>query len=110
MPRLAEFGIMVAAEVEETKAIMGDDYWPYGIANREPVTRALPPPHAFMHRTRTIDYVVVLQGEIDMLLDDSTVRLKAGDIVVQQGTDHAWVNRGTEVWRIALVLVDATAP
>jgi uncharacterized cupin superfamily protein len=63
-----------------------------------------------MHRTRTIDYVVVLQGEIDMLLDDSTVHLKAGDVMVQQGTNHAWVNRGTEVCRIALVLVDAVAP
>jgi mannose-6-phosphate isomerase-like protein (cupin superfamily) len=76
----------------------------------EPVTRGLPPSHAFMHRTRTIDYVVVLQGEIDMLLDDSTVHLKAGDVMVQQGTNHAWVNRGTEVCRIALVLVDAVAP
>jgi mannose-6-phosphate isomerase-like protein (cupin superfamily) len=72
--------------------------------------RGLPPSHPFMHRTRTLDYVVVLQGEIDMLLDDTTVHLKAGDVMVQQGTNHAWVNRGTEVCRIALVLVDAIAP
>jgi len=76
----------------------------------DPEIKGLPPSHPFMHRTRTIDYVVVLQGEIDMLLDDSTVHLKAGDVMVQQGTNHAWVNRGTEVCRIALVLVDAIAP
>jgi mannose-6-phosphate isomerase-like protein (cupin superfamily) len=49
--------------------------------------------HAFMHRTKSIDYALVLEGEIDMLLDDSEVHLKAGDVLVQQGTNHAWVNR-----------------
>src|SRR5258707_1127561 len=57
--------------------------------------------HAHMHRTKSIDYAIVLSGEIDMLLDDSEVRLKAGDILVQQGTNHAWVNRSDEVCRIA---------
>src|SRR6266571_2569126 len=60
-----------------------------------------------MHRTETLDYVIVLSGEIDMESDDSTVKLKAGDIVVQRGTNHAWINRGTEVARIAFILVDA---
>jgi len=60
-----------------------------------------------MHRTETLDYVLVLSGEIDMQLDDSTTRLKAGDIVIQRGTNHAWINRGTEVARIAFILVDA---
>jgi mannose-6-phosphate isomerase-like protein (cupin superfamily) len=63
--------------------------------------------HAVMHRTRSIDYAVVLEGEIDMLLDDSEVRLKAGDVLVQQGTNHAWVNRGDRPCRIAFVLIDA---
>jgi mannose-6-phosphate isomerase-like protein (cupin superfamily) len=63
--------------------------------------------HAFMHRTKSVDYALVLSGEIDMLLDDSEVHMKAGDVMVQQGTNHAWVNRGTEVCRIAFVLVDA---
>jgi len=49
-------------------------------------------------------------GEIDMLLDDSEVHLQAGDVVVQQGTNHAWVNRGTENCRIAFVLIDASEP
>ena len=73
----------------------------------EPAIRGLPPRHPFMHRTRTIDYAIVLSGEIDMLLDDTEVHLKAGDVLVQQGTNHAWVNRGTHVCRIAFVLVDA---
>jgi len=63
--------------------------------------------HAAMHRTKSVDYAIVLEGEIDMLLDDSDVRLKAGDVLVQQGTNHAWVNRGREPCRIAFVLVDA---
>jgi uncharacterized cupin superfamily protein len=48
-----------------------------------------------------------MSGEIDMLLDDSEVHLKAGDVVVQQGTNHAWVNRGTAPCRIAFILIDA---
>ena len=60
-----------------------------------------------MHRTETIDYVIVMQGELDMDMDDSTVRLKAGDVMVQRGTHHAWVNRGKEVARAAFVLIDA---
>jgi quercetin dioxygenase-like cupin family protein len=69
-----------------------------------------PPRHPLMHRTKTLDYAIVLAGEIDMLLDDSEVHLKPGDVVVQQGTNHAWVNRGTETCRIAFVLIDADAP
>ncbi len=63
--------------------------------------------HAGMHRTESVDYAVVISGEIDMLLDDSEVHLKAGDVLVQRGTNHAWVNRGRENCRIAFVLIDA---
>jgi uncharacterized cupin superfamily protein len=63
--------------------------------------------HATMHRTHSIDYAVVISGEIDMLLDDSEVHLRAGDVLVQRGTRHAWVNRGSESCRIAFVLIDA---
>jgi quercetin dioxygenase-like cupin family protein len=62
-------------------------------------------PH--MHRTETIDYVIVLEGEIDMDMDQSTVRLKAGDVMVQRGTNHAWANRGSARARVAFVLIDA---
>ena len=66
-----------------------------------------PPSHPYMHRTRSIDYAIIVSGEIDMLLDDSEVHLRQGDVVVQRGTNHAWVNRGREVCRIAFVLIDA---
>jgi mannose-6-phosphate isomerase-like protein (cupin superfamily) len=59
-----------------------------------------------MHRTDTIDYVICLSGEITMLLDDSNVTMKAGDIMIQRGTGHAWVNRGKVPARIAFILVD----
>ena len=51
------------------------------------------------HRTDSIDYIVVLSGEIDMELDDSVVHIKAGDVMVQRGTIHNWVNRGTQPCR-----------
>ena len=59
------------------------------------------------HRTDSIDYAVVMSGEIDMELDESTVHLKAGDILVQRGTIHNWVNRGTEPCIIAFSLIGA---
>jgi quercetin dioxygenase-like cupin family protein len=62
---------------------------------------------AHMHRTETIDYVIVLEGEIEMDMDDSTVKMKAGDIMVQRGTNHAWANRSSSRARVAFVLIDA---
>jgi quercetin dioxygenase-like cupin family protein len=59
------------------------------------------------HRTDSIDYAVVMSGEVDMELDDATVHLKAGDVLVQRGTIHNWVNRGTEACVIAFVLIAA---
>jgi quercetin dioxygenase-like cupin family protein len=60
-----------------------------------------------MHRTDSIDYAVVMSGEIDMELDNSTVHLKAGDVLVQRGTIHNWVNRGTAPCQIAFILIAA---
>jgi len=59
------------------------------------------------HRTDSIDFAVVMSGEIDMQLDGSEVHLKAGDVLVQRGTIHNWVNRGKEPCVIAFALVDA---
>jgi len=67
------------------------------------------PRHPAMHATKSIDYGVVLAGEIDMLLDDSEVHLNTGDVIVQRGTNHAWVNRGDEPCCIAFVLIDAAS-
>ena len=60
-----------------------------------------------MHRTETIDYVIVMEGEIEMDMDDSSVKLRAGDIMIQRGTNHAWANRSGRRARVAFVLVDA---
>ncbi len=58
------------------------------------------------HRTRTVDYAAVLSGEIDMRLDDGVeVKLRAGDVLVQRGTIHDWINRGSEPCVIAFVLI-----
>ena len=74
------------------------------------VVRGHPPRHPVIHRTRTIDYVIVLEGEIDLLLDDGDLRLAAGDVVVQRGTNHAWINRGASVCRLGMVFIDAEEP
>lgn len=62
--------------------------------------------HPLMHRTETIDYAIVLEGEITMVLDEVDVELKAGDIVVQCGTNHAWSNRSNAPCVVAFVLID----
>ena len=72
--------------------------------------RGLPPSHPLMHCTRTVDYAIIMSGEIDMLLDTGPVHLKAGDVLVQQATNHAWLNRGKEPCRIAFVMMDAQEP
>jgi quercetin dioxygenase-like cupin family protein len=59
------------------------------------------------HRTDSIDYIVVISGEIDMELDDSVVHLQAGDVMVQRGTIHNWVNRGTAPCVLAVILIAA---
>jgi hypothetical protein len=64
--------------------------------------------HPYMHRTDTVDYAVVLQGSITMLLDDEDVELSAGDVVIQTGTNHAWANRGHAPCLMAFVLIDAS--
>lgn len=63
--------------------------------------------HPFMHRTDSIDYAIVLAGEIDMLLDDSEVHCATGDVIILRGTNHAWVNNGAVTCRIAFILIDA---
>ena len=59
------------------------------------------------HRTDSIDYAVVMSGEIDMALDIGTVHLKAGDVLVQRGTIHHWINKGSEPCVIAFTLIAA---
>ena len=102
--RLAEFPPGVGGEVRDNEAVLRD----FGIG--PDVKRGHPPRHPAIHRTRSLDYVVVLEGEIDLLLDDRDVRLAAGDVIVQQATNHAWINRGTATCRLAMVFIDAEEP
>jgi len=60
-----------------------------------------------MHRTKTLDYVVVIEGEIVLLLDDSETVLRKGDVTVQRGTNHAWENRSDEVALMAFFHIEA---
>lgn len=62
--------------------------------------------HRLMHRTQSIDYGIVLAGEIWLLVDNGEVQLGPGDIVIQRGTNHAWSNRTEEMARIAFILLD----
>jgi len=59
---------------------------------------------------RSLDYAVILSGEIDMMLDDTSVHLKPGDMIVQLATNHGWVNHGKEPCRILFVLMDSKEP
>jgi uncharacterized cupin superfamily protein len=63
-----------------------------------------------MHRTRSLDYAVILSGEIDMMLDDTSVHLTQGDVIVQQATNHGWVNHSPQPCRILFVLMDSKEP
>jgi len=80
-----------------TFATLGAGHAPVADAN---------PPHPLMHKTKTIDYAVVLSGEIWMVMDDSEVLVKAGDTIIQRGTNHAWSNRSDAPCVVAFVLID----
>jgi mannose-6-phosphate isomerase-like protein (cupin superfamily) len=63
-------------------------------------------PHPLMHRTESVDYGVVIEGELTLVLDDSEVQLRTGSVVVQRGTNHAWANRSGKPCRMLFVLID----
>ena len=66
------------------------------------------PAHPLMHRTETVDFALCMDGEIYMVLDDSEVLIKTGDVVIQRGTNHAWSNRTDKVCTMMFVLIDGT--
>ena len=103
--RIVEFPPLDAA----AEARMDPKLLEKAVGDRAP-KRGRPASHPLMHRTRSLDYAVVLSGEVDMMLDDTVVHLKPGDTVVQQATNHAWVNRGAQACRILFVLMDAQEP
>ena len=63
--------------------------------------------HPSMHKTQTLDYIIVLKGEVTLLLDEGEVKLKPFDVVVQRGTNHGWVTDGPEPALLAAILIDA---
>jgi mannose-6-phosphate isomerase-like protein (cupin superfamily) len=63
-------------------------------------------PHPLMHRTKTVDYGIVLEGEITLILDRGETTITAGDIIIQSGTNHAWANRSGKICRMAFILID----
>jgi uncharacterized cupin superfamily protein len=63
--------------------------------------------HVLFHTTDTVDYAIVLEGEIWAVLDDDEVLMQQGDVLVQRGTGHAWSNRSDKYCRVAFILVDA---
>ena len=77
-----------------------------GAADAATHTQGANAPHPYMHRTETIDYGIVLEGEIVLIVDKGETLVRAGDIVIQRGTNHAWSNRSGRNCRIAFVLID----
>jgi hypothetical protein len=65
-----------------------------------------PGKHPGMHRTETVDYAIVLEGEIWAVMDEGETLMRAGDVLIQRGTNHAWANRSGSTARIAFVLID----
>jgi hypothetical protein len=96
-PETAELRNMDAAEARRHFEMVGAG---------EASTRHQGAPHPFMHRTETIDYGIVLSGEIYLIVDKGEILCRQGDIIVQRGTNHAWANRSNTVCRIAFVLID----
>ena len=63
--------------------------------------------HPAMHKTETVDYIILLKGDVTLILDDEEIDIKPFDVVVQRGTNHAWVNNGTEPALLIAVLIDS---
>ncbi|MDQ1199086.1 cupin domain-containing protein [Agrobacterium sp. SORGH_AS 787] len=76
------------------------------IGDRDASTVTEASPHPLMHRTQSIDYGVVIEGEMTLVLDQGETHLKPGSVVIQRGTNHAWANRSGRSGRMLFVLID----
>jgi mannose-6-phosphate isomerase-like protein (cupin superfamily) len=76
------------------------------VNNVEGLTTKSDSPHPMMHRTESIDYGIVIEGELTLILDDTEVPLKPGSVVIQRGTNHAWANRTDRPCRMLFVQID----
>lgn len=97
-----------AAEAQRKGFVVRHNYVGSGQGSVVRITEFAPGAPKFMHRTETVDYAILLSGECDLELDDGkTVHLTQGDVVVQRGTMHAWVNNGSVPCVFAFILIDA---
>lgn len=96
-PDTAEFLAQGAGQMKDAFAQIGDE---------KASTVKAHSPHPLMHRTESVDYGVVIEGEMTLVLDDSEVQLLPGSVVVQRGTNHAWANRSGRPCRMLFVLID----
>jgi quercetin dioxygenase-like cupin family protein len=78
-----------------------------GKSGSQALSKAGAPRHPFMHKTVSVDYAIVISGEIWAVLDQDEVLMRAGDVLIQRGTNHAWSNRSDKPCVMAFVLVDA---
>ena len=92
---------------ERLAAIAHEEKLPDDGSGRAAATDRNSPRHPGFHKTATIDYAIVLSGEIFAMMDDGEVLLQAGDVLIQRGTNHAWSNRTDETAVVAFVLIDA---
>jgi mannose-6-phosphate isomerase-like protein (cupin superfamily) len=96
-PDTADFELNGAKRMKEAFAQIGDE--------KASTVRA-DSPHPLMHRTESIDYGIVIEGEMTLVLDRGEALLKPGSVVVQRGTNHAWANRSDRPCRMLFILVD----
>src|SRR4029077_5740271 len=97
-----------AAAAQRNGFVVRHNYVGSGQGTVVRITEFAPGAPKFMHRTETVDYAILLSGECDLELDDGeTVHMKQGDICVQRGTMHAWVNNGSQPCAFAFILIDA---
>ena len=92
-----------ALSSEELEARTAQAFAAIGAAHERPDTRRDPR----MHKTPTVDYIILLSGQVTLLLDDDECELQPFDVVVQRGTNHAWVNKGSEPALLIAVLIDS---
>lgn len=88
---------------EELELMMAERFAAIGAAHERPDTSR----HPAMHKTGTIDYIILLSGRVTLLLDEDERDLKPFDVVVQRGTNHAWINRGDAPALLCAILIDA---
>ncbi len=96
-PPEAEYIAKVTAE--DAKKAFGD-------LGASPALAGAKARHPYMHKTKTLDYAIVLSGVIYLVLDDSEVLMKAGEVCIQRATSHAWSNRSNKPAKVAFILID----